>query len=104
LRRFAAATELIVAAERDRRRLPLREALSQVGVLPFKLTDAERQLRQIGRPRAQQLTNWLLAADLAMKSHNSADDAARIELEALIVRLSAAAARESLPPVASLTR
>jgi hypothetical protein len=56
-------------------------------VLPFKLNDAERQLRQIGRARAAQLTRWLLAADLAIKSHNSADAAARIELERLIVRL-----------------
>jgi DNA polymerase III subunit delta len=104
LRRFAAATELIIEAERDRRRLPLREALSQAGVLPFKLTDGERQLRQIGRSRAQQLTNWLLAADLAIKSHNSADDAARIELESLIVRLSAAAAREPLLSASSVAR
>lgn len=88
LRRFATATELIVAAEARRQRLPLRNALSQAGVLPFKLNDAERQLRQIGRNRAKHLTHWLLAADLAIKSHNSSDDAARIELERLIVRLS----------------
>lgn len=87
LRRFATAMELVEAAEARRQRLPLRNALSQAGVLPFKLNDAERQLRQIGRARAQQLTRWLLAADLALKSHNSADDAARLELERLIVRL-----------------
>jgi DNA polymerase-3 subunit delta len=89
LRRFATAAALIEAAELDRRRLPLGDALEQAGVLPFKRIDAERQLRQIGRRRAKQITHWLLAADLAMKSHNSADDAARIELERLIVRLSA---------------
>jgi DNA polymerase-3 subunit delta len=89
LRRFATAAQLIEAAELDRRRLPLRDALSQAGVLPFKLSDAERQLRQIGRQRAIQLTRWLLAADLAMKGHNSSDDRARIELERLIVRLGA---------------
>jgi DNA polymerase-3 subunit delta len=87
LRRFATATSLIDAAEVRRQKLPLRNALSQAGVLPFKLNDAERQLRQIGRTRAAKLTRWLLAADLAIKSHNSADDAARIELERLIVRL-----------------
>ena len=87
LRRFATAMELVESAEARRQRLPLRNALSQAGVLPFKLNDAERQLRQIGRGRAKQLTRWLLAADLAIKSHNSADDAARIELERLIVRL-----------------
>jgi DNA polymerase-3 subunit delta len=92
LRKFATAVELMETAERDRRRVTLRDALSQAGMLPFKLSDAERQLRQIGRGRAKQITGWLLAADLAMKSYNSGDDAARIELERLIVRLSNASA------------
>lgn len=87
LRRFALAAGQIEAAEADRRRLPLRDALAQAGVPPFKLSDAERQLRQIGRHRARELTGWLLAADLAIKGHNSADDRARMELERLIVRL-----------------
>jgi DNA polymerase-3 subunit delta len=88
LRRFPAAVQLIEAAEASRQRLPPREALAQAGIPPFKLGDAERQLRQIGRQRAKQITQWLLAADLAMKSHNSSDDRARTELERLIVRLS----------------
>ncbi len=91
LRRFATAIELFEIAEAEGRRLPPREALAQAGVLPFKLGDAERQLRQIGRQRAKQITRWLLAADLAMKGHNSADERARIELERLIIRLSAGA-------------
>ncbi len=98
LRRFATAMDLIETADARRQRLPLRNALSQAGVLPFKLTDAERQLRQIGRARAKQLTRWLLAADLAIKSHNSADDAARIELERLIVRLAAGSHPEGTRP------
>jgi DNA polymerase-3 subunit delta len=98
LRRFAAAIELIEAAEADRRRLPARDALAQAGVLPFKLADAERQLRQIGRRRARLLTQWLLAADLAVKGHHSADDRARIELERLIVQLGAVGGA----PIASL--
>jgi DNA polymerase-3 subunit delta len=89
LRRFATAVQLIEEAEARRQRLPMRNALAQAGMPPFKLNDAERQIRQIGRARAKQLTRWLLAADLAIKSHNSADDAARIELERLIVRLAA---------------
>jgi DNA polymerase-3 subunit delta len=89
LRRFGAATAQIEAAEADGRRLPLRDALAQAGVPPFKLSDAERQLRQIGRRRAEQLTGWLLAADLAIKSHNSSDDRARMEIERLVVRLAA---------------
>lgn len=91
LRRFATAMELFDVAEQDRRKILPRDALMQAGVLPFKLNEAERQFRQIGRHRARQITEWLLAADLAMKSHNSSDDRARIELERLIVRLSAKA-------------
>jgi DNA polymerase-3 subunit delta len=90
LRRFPTAVQLIEAAERNRQRLPPRDALAQAGVIPFKLGDAERQLRQIGRQRAKQLTQWLLAADLAMKGYNSSDERARMEIERLIIRLSTA--------------
>jgi DNA polymerase-3 subunit delta len=96
LRRFGAAALQIEAAETDRRRLPLRDALAQAGVPPFKLSDAERQLRRIGRRRAKELTGWLLAADLAIKGHNSSDDRARMELERLIVRLSGPAEAATL--------
>ena len=89
LRKFSTALQLVEAAEADRRRLPMRDALLQAGVPPFKLTEAERQLQQIGRHRARQLTRWLLAADLAIKGHNSSDERARIELERIIVRLAA---------------
>ncbi|MFO0791318.1 MAG: DNA polymerase III subunit delta [Pirellulales bacterium] len=87
LRKFSAAIELVEAAEAERRRLPASEALAQAGVPKFKLGDAEHQLRQLGRRRARQITPWLLAADLALKSHNSRDERARIELERLIVNL-----------------
>ena len=89
LRKFDTATRLIETAEADRRPLAIRDALAQTGVPHFKLSDAERQLRRIGRQRAKRLTGWLLAADLAIKGHNSADDRARIELERLIARLAA---------------
>jgi DNA polymerase-3 subunit delta len=94
LRKFSTAVALVEAAEARRQKLPLRNALSQAGVPPFKLNDAEGQLRQIGRVRAAKLTRWLLAADLAIKSYNSSDDAARIELERLIVRLANSKAGE----------
>jgi DNA polymerase III subunit delta len=92
LRKFANAAAQVAAAEAaGRGRVSLRDVLAQAGVPPFKLSDAERQLRQIGRGRAKELTGWLLAADLAIKGHNSSDERARMELEWLIVRLSAAA-------------
>ena len=87
LRRFSAAACLYQQAESQGRRIPLRLALEQAGVIKFKLGDAERQLKQIGRARTAQLDRWLLDADLAMKGHNSAPARARLELERLIVRL-----------------
>ena len=86
-RRFAAAARMFEQAERRRESLSLRSALQQSGMLPFKLAQAEAQLRQIGRPRAKQLYHWLLAADLALKGHNSTKDRARRVIETLIVRL-----------------
>lgn len=104
LRQLAAATRLIEAAEQHKIRLSLRSALEQAGVPPFKLATAERQLRQLGRDRARQLTSWLLAADLAMKGYNSADARARLELERLIVRLSSLVAERPRLPAAATTR
>lgn len=94
-RRFAAAARAYEQAEQRRQPMSLRAALEQSGVLPFKLAAAETQLRQIGRPRARQLYRWLLAADLALKGHNSTKDRARRELETLVVRLSRQAQVES---------
>jgi DNA polymerase-3 subunit delta len=104
LRKFATAARLIREAEADRRRLPLSEALKEAGVPPFRLKEAERQLRQIGRDRALQLTEWLLAADLKMKGHNSSDARARLELEQLIVRLSPSASENPRPGPAVVRR
>jgi len=87
LRRFAAAARLFEQAEQRQQSISLRSALERSGMVPFKLSQAEGQLRQIGRPRAKQLYHWLLAADLALKGHNSTKDRARRELEILIVRL-----------------
>lgn len=93
LRRFALAARLIDRAERRGTPATLRAALQQAGVLPFKLNDAERQLRQIGRARARQLYRWLLAADLELKGYNSTKTAARRVIELVILRLS----REAQP-------
>lgn len=90
LRRFSAAACLIAQAEANGRRTSLRDALERAGVMKFKLADAERQLKQIGRARAAQLDQWLLDADLALKGHNSTPGRGRTELERLIVRLSKA--------------
>ena len=88
LRKFALAVRLFDQAERRKQKISLRAALERTGMPPFKLGDAERQLRQIGRPRARKLYRWLLAADLETKGYNSPKDRARRVIETLIVRLS----------------
>lgn len=103
LRKFATAVRLIHEADADRRKLPMQAALKAAGFPPFKLSDAERQLRRIGRERALQLTEWLLAADLAIKGHNSSDPRARIELERLILRI-ASTADDHSPSLAGSVR
>ncbi len=49
LRRFAAATRLVLQAESAGRRVNLRDALEQAGIRAFVLQKAERQLKLIGR-------------------------------------------------------
>jgi DNA polymerase-3 subunit delta len=88
LRRFAAATRLVIAAEAAGRRSNLREVLERAGVKPFVLQKAERQLRLLGRERGRQLYGWLLQADLDLKGESTMP--ARLILERLIVRLAAA--------------
>jgi DNA polymerase III subunit delta len=94
LRRFAAAARTYEQAEQLRRPMSLRSALEESGMPVFKISTAENQLKQIGRPRAKQLFRWLLAADLELKGHNSTKERARRVLETLIVRL---AKEASLP-------
>ena len=91
LRRFAAATRVYEQAEREGRRISIRESLTQAGFRSWPadvLPRAEKQLRQLGRRRAGQIYRWLLAADLAMKRTHSQDERARLLLEQLFVRMS----------------
>jgi DNA polymerase-3 subunit delta len=87
LRRFAAATRLIVLAEAGGRRIALREALERAGVKPFVLQKCERQLRRLGRVRGSKLYAWLLEADLDLKGDSAMPP--RLVLERLIVQLAA---------------
>lgn len=90
LRRYAVATRYYQMAEHRGMRVSLRDALQQGGFRPWPadaLTNAERQLKQLGRDRAGQILKWLLEADLAMKGSHSAPDRARWVLERLFLRL-----------------
>jgi len=91
LRRFAAATRLILQNEAAGRRVVLRPALEQAGIRPFVLKKAEAQLRQLGRNRGQQMYGWLLQADLDLKGYSALPP--RAILERLIVRISSPAAK-----------
>jgi DNA polymerase-3 subunit delta len=60
-------------------------ALEQAGVPPFGRRGAEQQLRHLGRRRLDQVHDWLLEADLAMKSTDHLPP--RVLLERLVVQL-----------------
>ncbi len=91
LRRFAAATRLVVATEKQGRRPVLRDLLEQAGVRSFVLQKTEQELRRLGRQRGAQLYRWLLQADMDLKGDSQLP--ARLILERLIVRLAAAEAQ-----------
>jgi DNA polymerase-3 subunit delta len=96
LRRFAAATRLVVQAEAASRRINVREALEKAGTRSFVLQRAERQLRLLGRQRGAELYRWLLQADLDLKGESTMPP--RLILERLIVRLAARRQPAAAPP------
>lgn len=87
LRRFAAATRIIRDSEAAGRRVSLREALTQAGV-KWRVEDAERRLKRLGRERGAKIYDWLLQADLDLKGDSPLPP--RLVLEQLFVRLGAA--------------
>ncbi len=89
LRRFAAATRLVLQAEAAGRRMALGDALEQAGVKRFVLGKADRELRRLGRHRGERIYGWLLQADLDLKGASSVPP--RLTLERLLVRLAAKA-------------
>jgi DNA polymerase III subunit delta len=93
LRRLAAATRLVIAAQGAGRRLAPRNALEQAGVKPFILEKVERQLRRLRRQRGSQLYDWLLETDLDLKGDSQMPP--RAVLERLVVRIAAPAAGRS---------
>lgn len=87
LRRYGNATQLILQAERAKRKLPLRDALTRAGFRPFELQQAEAQLRRLGRARGQAMLDWLLELDLKLKGTHSKEDRGLLALEEFIVKL-----------------
>lgn len=90
LRRFAAATRLVEAAERRKERPNLPAILEQAGFRKFPqgtIEKAQRQLLQLGRLRAGEMNRWLLELDLALKGSHSQEDRSRFALEQFILRM-----------------
>jgi len=79
LRRLAQAARL------TRHRRTPRAALQEVGVPPFAIRGCEQQLRHLGRPRTEQLYDWLLQTDLGLKGSSQLPP--RTLLEKLVVKL-----------------
>ena len=106
LRKFALATSIYRAAEKERRRISLSAALERAGVQRYYLSDAERRLKRLGRDRAAALYRWLLEADMAMKGVSSRSDRARIVLEQLITRIAVprSVSLDSRPEMPKLSR
>ena len=92
LRKLATATEIILDAERQNRKVSVRSALEKAGVKGFVLGKTEEQLRQLGRHRGAKLPNWLLQLDLDLKGASRSDP--RLLLEMFIVKLSTGKLRE----------
>ena len=90
LRRLAAATRIYELAERRGERKSLAQALTEAGISTWKagaMETGERQLVQLGRRRANQLYDWLIEADLALKGSHSSDELGRFVLEQLLMRM-----------------
>jgi DNA polymerase-3 subunit delta len=85
LRRFAAATRIVLATETARGRVSVRAALEQAGIRSFVLQKAEGQLRHLGRERGRQLYRWLIETDLALKGNSALPP--RMVIENLLIRL-----------------
>ncbi len=94
LRRFAAATRIVLATEAARSRVSVQAALEQAGVRSFVLKKAEGQLRHLGRERGRQLYQWLIETDLAMKGNSALPP--RLVIESLLIRLAAPPGRASV--------
>ena len=91
LRRFADTAQLVMEAEHTGRKISLPIALEQAGFKKWPkgaLQRAEKQLRQLGRHRAGDLYQQLLALDLSMKGSHSAPSRARWALERFVLSLS----------------
>jgi DNA polymerase-3 subunit delta len=86
LRKFAAATRVILDAEKSGRPVSLQTALDKAGIKRFFMEKSEKQMKMLGRQRGSQLLDWLLQTDLNLKGGSRSNP--RFALETLIVKIS----------------
>ena len=77
--------KLAEATEHSRTGTPLRAALKQAGVFPRDIDAAERYLRRVGRPRAEEILPSLAAADANLKGRSRVSE--RLQMEQLLLAL-----------------
>lgn len=91
MRRYHVAMRIVERAERAGQKISLPAALEQAGFRKWPadaLAAAERQIKQLGRPRVKEILHDLLSIDLALKGSHSKDDRGRYLLERLIIGMS----------------
>jgi DNA polymerase III subunit delta len=77
--------KLAHAGRLNRAGRPLGAAITEAGIQPWARDRAEAQLRHLGQRRLDKLFDWLIEANLGMKSTGALPD--QILLERLLVRL-----------------
>ena len=85
LRRFGAATQKIIEAEKRGTKISVKSALAAAGVNTYFIDKSEQQLMRLTRHRGKKLIQWLLQADLDLKGGSRLDP--RTVLETLIIRI-----------------
>jgi DNA polymerase-3 subunit delta len=73
------------ATELSRQGQSIAEALPAAGVKPFSVQPMIPYLKRLGRPRAERILNFLLAADVDLKSSSGYSD--RLIMERLLLQL-----------------
>ncbi|MDR2643907.1 MAG: DNA polymerase III subunit delta [Planctomycetaceae bacterium] len=86
LRKFAAATRIILDAEKSGHPVSVQTALDKVGIKRFFMEKSEKQMKMLGRNRGSQLIDWLLQTDLNLKGGSRSNS--RFTLETLIIKIS----------------
>jgi len=91
LRRYHVAMRIVERGERVGQKIALPAALEAAGFRKWPadaIASAERQIKQLGRPRVKEILRDLLTIDLALKGSHSKDERGRYLLERLILGMS----------------